>query len=306
MRLLITGAGGFLGREIARQAAAHPGVAALRLTDLDPCPVAPGIEWMAGDLRHPEFRARALSDVDVVIHLVACLGGAAEADPLAARETNIDVPLAMIEALRPRKIARLVFASSVAVLGPDLPDPVIDATPVAPVMLYGAHKAMIETALACETRNRRLDGVSLRPSGVIARDGLGEGLKSAFLSRLFWAMRRGEDISLPVGEDSRTWLASVSNVAANFLHAALRDGLSPAEPVTLPALAPRFGDLVSALHEAFPNSRSRVTYAPDAEAVRLFGSMPDLSTENAERAGFSRDASLAALIAGSFPDLEEP
>ena len=99
MRLVITGAAGFLGSEIARQAKADPRVSAVRLVDLAASSEQSGQEWLLGDLRDPGTRARILDGADTVIHLAATMGGAAEADPVAARETNIDVPLAMIEAL---------------------------------------------------------------------------------------------------------------------------------------------------------------------------------------------------------------
>lgn len=303
MKLALTGAGGFLGSEIVRQARADPRIEQLRLTDIA-VPDAPvGAAVFEGDLRDPALLAALLDGADGVIHLAAMLGGAAEADPVAAREINIDVPLQMIETLRGGH-TRLVFASSVAVLGPDLPDPVTDATPAQPVLLYGAHKTMIETALACEARAGRLDAVSLRPAGIVARDGVDAALKSAFLSRLFWAVRRGEDITLPVGPDHRTWLASITTTARNFLHAAL-GGPMPVDPVTLPALSPRFGDLVAALKQEFPGSAARVTFSPDADIVRLFGEMPAIETDRALAAGFERDTTLSNLIRGAMPGLED-
>lgn len=298
MKLVITGAGGFLGSEIARQARLDPRVTALRLVDT--APLAPeGAEVVTGDLRDPVMLRAALDGVDAVIHLAAVLGGAAERRPILAREVNVDVPLAMIEALRGSQV-RLVFASSIAVLAADMADPVTDDAAVSPVMLYGAHKAMIETALSCEARNGRLSAVSLRPSGIVARDGVDASLKSAFLSRVFWAVKRGEDITLPVPAEGRTWLASVAMTARNFLHAALIDRPLPADPVTLPALAPSFGDLVEALHQRFAQSPAHVSFAPEPEATRLFGAFPALRTPRADAAGFTRDPNLAALIDGAL------
>src|SRR5579871_1125513 len=43
---------------------------------------------------------------------------------------------------------RLVFASTIAVCSQPMPDPVTDETPLAPDMLYGAQKLMMEVALS--------------------------------------------------------------------------------------------------------------------------------------------------------------
>ena len=305
MKLAVTGANGFLGTEIARLAAQDPVVTSLRLTDISLPETVNDAEAISGDLRDPSTLARVLDGADAVIHLAAILGSAAEQDPVLARQINVDVVMQMIETLR-RSGCRLVFASSVAVLGPNLPSIVTDDTPTQPTMVYGAHKAMIETALSCEARNGLLDAVSLRPAGIVARDGLDAALKTAFLSRLFWAVKRSEDITLPIEPDGQTWLASVTNVARNFLHAALCQSPLPVDPVTLPALAPRFDDLVAALQKRFPNGRANVTYAPDPDTIRLFGRMPKLDTPRAFEAGFSSDADLHALIDGAMPKENTP
>ena len=303
MRLVITGAGGFLGAEIVRQAMAGDRFGELVLADRGPIAIAPrqGVRVLTGDLLDPDLLAAVLDGADAVIHLAAVLGGAAEQNPSLARRVNVDLPLTMIERLR-ETAARFVFASSIAVLGAPLPDPVGDDTPLAPVMLYGAHKAMIEKALAQAARRGWLEAVSLRPAGIVARDGLDASLKSAFLSRLFWSVARGEDVVLPVSRPDRTWLASVSNVAGNFLHAVDTADVADGTALTLPALAVTFGELADALRRRFPHSRSRIDHAPDAQTRELFGKFPPLETPAADAAGFSRDRDVDALIANALGD----
>ncbi len=296
MRQAIIGAGGFVGRRVAARAAGQG--LELVLNDLGPLPDIAGAA---------QVRARVCDGVDSVIHLAAILGGAAESDPALARRVNVDATLDLFDHLRAQNPGtRVVFASTIAVFGKPMPDPVTDATPTAPSMLYGAQKLMIEVALSHLARRGWLDGISLRPSGVMARDGADAGLKSAFLSRLFWCMARGEDITLPVAEDSRTWLTSVDSVAANFLHAATAPDLGPDRALTLPALSLTFGELVAALRRRFPASPSRITFAPDPATVALFGSYPRLETAGADALGwitFAPDPATVALF-GSYPRLE--
>jgi D-erythronate 2-dehydrogenase len=299
MRVVITGAGGFLGRRVAHLLAADPRVTALRLVDHAGLPDLPGAERLIGDLADPDLTARAIAGADAVIHLAAIPGGAAEADPALAHLVNIDATMALIGALRGRGV-RFVFASTVAVLGDALPPLVDDDTPPAPRLIYGAQKAMVETWLATLARRGDLDGVALRPAGIVARDGTDAGLKTAFLSRVFHALRRGEDITLPVSPDATTWLASVENVARNFVHAALMADLGPRRVLTLPALTLRLDALVAALQSEFPVSAARVTHAPDPAIMTAFGRQPPLLTPAAEALGFARDADARALVRAAF------
>lgn len=299
MKIAVIGAGGFVGAHVSKILMDLPGISSLSLVDH----MAPGLDLPAkarffqGDFSDSTLRDAALEGADAVICLAAILGGAAEQDYALARRVNVDATLDLIEALKDRAPqTRFVFASTVAAYAKPLPDPVTDATPLGPSMVYGAQKVMIEVALSNFAARGWLDAVSLRPSGVMARDGADAALKTAFMSRLFWCVKRGEDITLPVAEDSRTWLTSIDNVARNFIHAARLPELGANRAFTLPALSLRFGELVAALKRRFPDSPSQISYAPDPDILALFGSYPELRTETADRLGFTRDENADALV----------
>lgn len=295
----VIGAGGFVGQRVVRCLLDDPRVASVRAFDRS-LP-ASGADRIEGDLTDPNARARAIDGTDAVIHLAAILGGAAESDPQLARKVNIDATLDLIDELSAMgSHMRFVFASTVAAYGPTMPDPVTDATPLAPTLLYGAQKVMVEVALSQLAVRGRLDAVSLRVAGVMARDGADAALKTAFMSRLFFAVQRSENITLPVAKDSRTWMTSVDTVAQCFVRAALLDDLGTNRAFTLPALCLSFGELTAALFDRFPDSAARVTYAPDPGTVAMFGCFPDLITETADRLGFARDADADALVARAF------
>lgn len=299
MRVAVIGAGGFLGLRICERLCAMPNITQVRMLDrfLPSSFKSSKAVLVTGDFARPEARA-AIDGADAVIFLAAILGGAAEMDYALARRVNIDATLDLIDHLKATAPAtRFVFASTIAAYAKPLPDPVTDATPLGPHMVYGAQKVMIEVALSNFAARGWLDAVSLRPSAIVARDGADAALKSAFLSRLFWSVKRGEDICLPVAEASRTWLASVDNVAQNFIHATQIADLGKNRAFTLPALSLTFGELVEALKRRYPDSPSTVRFEPDAETVALFGSYPGLQTETADRLGFTRDSDADALVA---------
>lgn len=299
MKIAVIGAGGFVGSHVTKKLCSLEEISAISLVDR----VAPQMDlpnqarFYAGDFADSSLRKAALDGADAVICLASILGGAAEQNYALARRINVDATMDLIDELKdtaPK--TRFVFASTVAAYAKPLPNPVTDETPLGPTMVYGAQKVMIEVALSNFAAKGWLDAVSLRPSGVMARDGADAALKTAFMSRLFWCVQRNEDITLPVAPDSRTWLASVDNVASNFVHGALVPELGANRAFTLPALALSFGELVEALKRRFPESRSKINFEPDAEIVSLFGSYPELETKTADSLGFEKDQNADALV----------
>ncbi len=302
MKIAVIGAGGFVGVRVAARLVEDPAIEAIALLDRAPfsAPNDRRAKSLVGDFGDPAARDAALDGADAVILLAAILGGAAETHYALSRRVNVGAVLDLFEHLRARAPGtRLVFASTIAVYSQPMPDPVTDETPFAPVMVYGAQKLMMEVALSNFAARGWLDGVSLRPAGVVARDGADAALKSAFMSRLFWSVKRGEDVTLPVAPESRAWMSSIETVASNFIHAAKLPEIGPNRAFTLPALSPTFREIVEALKRRIPGSRSKIAFAPDPEVVALFGAYPRLETATADRLGFRRDADVDALVANA-------
>jgi len=245
MKITVIGAGGFVGSQVINALKELSVVSEIRALDRAPLASGPKISAFRGDFSDQILRDSAVDRADAVICLASILGGAAEADYALARRVNVDATLDLIDHLKATAPGcRFVFASTIAAYGKPLPDPVTDATLLGPTMVYGAQKVMLEVALSNFAARGWLDSVSLRPSGVMARDGADAALKSAFMSRLFYCVKRDEDIVMPVATESQTWSESVKNVAKNFVHAAMLPDLGATRAFTLPALAMTYGELV--------------------------------------------------------------
>lgn len=299
MRIIITGAGGFVGRHLVTRLADHDIVALDHVAG--GIPELPRVTPVVGDLCDSRVLERAFADgCDAVIHLATVPGGAAEQDPALAKEVNVDATMALAAAAAAAgSKPRFVFASSIAVFGDPLPEKVDDSTPLAPKMYYGAHKAMMEDWLATLTRRGAIEGLSVRLSGVIARPKGPSGMKSAFLSDVFHAFVAGDSFVMPVSADATCWLTSVECAAANFVHALDADiGNAPGSfALTLPALRVRIGDLVAELASQFGGDADAVSYAPDAALEAGFGAQPPFTTEAALSLGFDNDGDVATLVA---------
>lgn len=115
MRVLVTGAGGFLGRAVvaAVARAGHEAVAMVRPASAGGA-TAPGVEQVAGDLRQPGPWREAL-DVDAVVHCAAAFGD------LASQLAGTVLATENLLAALPPRARRFVHVSSLSVYDFDAP-----------------------------------------------------------------------------------------------------------------------------------------------------------------------------------------
>lgn len=307
MRVMITGAGGFIGRALV-EALLKEGIHEVVAVDsvAAPCPALGDTTWLVGDISNPGFVAHIFAQpCDALLHLATVPGGAAEENRSLAQRVNLDATLALLEAMRTNPTPpRVVFASSIAVYG-DLADTLVnDDTPTAPHMIYGAQKAMAETWIATLARRGEIDGLSLslRLPGIIARPRAPSGMKSAFMSNLFHAAKAGETFTSPVSPEASMWLMSRSCAVQNFRHALTLDeaGLPASRAVTLPNVRVSMQELVAAVARGAGCAQDFVHYAPDDALEVAFGRQPPHALSRAVELGFGDDGSIDQLVANAF------
>ena len=298
MRIVITGAGGFVGGHVLEELTEHQ-IVALD-TNLGHITEASNITKIEGDLRDPAtLRDTFKQGCDAVIHLATVPGGAAEINPDLAKSVNIDATIALIDmAAKTGACPRFVFASSIAVFGKLPPTPVIDDAPAQPTMLYGAHKLMMENWIATQTRRGAIEGISLRLPGIVARPRSPSGMKSAFLSNLFHTLRNGEDFTIPVSQDATTWLCSVQTAAKNLAIAVTKEKTTTSDdrPILAPCQRVKMYDLEQEIRRQLGKPSSIIRYAQDEKLQSIFGEHPEVKTPQARILGFIEDADLAALV----------
>lgn len=323
MRVLITGAEGFIGRALAArlQARSEIGSCAVRSLNLLDTQFPPGrsdagmVRYFRGSIADKKPISDAWGDeIDIVFHLASIPGGAAEQNYALSRDVNIHGTIALLEAAKSqteigKRAPLFVFASTIAVFGSPLSGLINDNSALNPQMTYGSQKLIGETLVADFSRRKWLDGRSLRLAGVLARPPAATGQLSAFLSDIIRELSNGRRFVCPMSPSATTWAASIHNVVDNLIHAAALDetSISGHRTITLPALRFSIAQLVDAIAASHGESvRDCVQYKPDTTIETLFGRYPLLETRFAESVGFRHDGDLATLVRRAVEPSADP
>jgi len=209
MKVLVTGATGFVGTTLCRALAAAG--CAVRRAVRAAGATNPAEDTIAvGELGPQTMWSRALDGVDAVVHLVARTHVMRDAapDPLAEyRRVNVFATAALARAAAAAGVRRLIFVSSIKVNGEQTAGaPFTEADAPRPQDAYGLSKWEAEQMLSQIAGTGGLEGVVLRPPLLY-----GPGVKGNFLA-LLRAIDRG--IPLPVASvQNRRSLLNVDDFA---------------------------------------------------------------------------------------------
>ncbi len=314
MEVLITGGAGFLGTKLARALLAKGTLAGpdgtqqpiTRITLLDRV-AAQGFDdarivAVEGDVADPAVMARVLTpQVSSVFHLAAVVSGEAEADFELGMRINLDATRLLLEQARKNgNRPRVVFTSTVAVFGGELPEKVIDTTPATPQGSYGSQKAMCELLVSDFTRKGFIDGRSLRLPTISVRPGKANKAASSFASGIIREPLNGVVSECPVPPDTKVWVLSPRCTIKNLVHAHELDGAAFARKgaVNLPGLTTTVGEMVAAMGRVAGEDKVKLVHWKEDEAVmKLVRTWPgDFVTERAEAMGFVHDASFDDVV----------
>lgn len=306
MRVMVTGANGFVGRELVRQLL-NSGelrgerIEALLLVDqqLEELPDDRRLRRHLGSVTDAALLRRVLADgIDVVFHLVSIPGGAAETQYELGYQVNLQASLELLNLLRNAdRPPVFVYASSVAVYGEELPARMDEQYAPAPQLAYGTHKLMVETALTDLARRGDVDGRALRLPGIVARPRAKNGLRSAFMSDLLHAYQAGDEYCCPVSPEATCWWMSAHCCVSNLLHAAELKDLGAVRVWQLPVLHLSIAKVLDALAATVGAANGqRISFEPDSGLERLFGCYPPIRTPQAKALGFRHDGTASALL----------
>ena len=310
MKILITGGAGFLGKRWVARLLARADIDEIVLVDVAPADglTDPRVRTVAGDIADPTLMA-SLVDARTagVFHLAAVVSGQAEADFELGMRINLDASRLLLDLCRQRgHKPRVVFTSSVAVYGGDLPDVVTDDLALRPASSYGTQKAIAELLLADYSRRGFVDGRVLRLPTVSVRPGLPNKAASSFASGIIREPLNGEDAVCPVAPETRLWLLSPRRAIDCLIHGfdLDADALGRQRAINLPGITVTAGEMVASLRRvAGEEVASRVHWERDAAIERIVGTWPGAwNAARAETLGFKGDANFEQVVRAYIAD----
>ena len=313
MKILITGGAGFLGTRLARALLGRgelAGCAIGQLVLVDQfAPVAdlcadPRVRVATGDLLaiSPELAGEIFH---AVFHLAAATSSECEANFDLGMRSNLDATRVLLDLLRASGACpRFVFASSVAVFGGTLQEPlpqvITDTTAPLPQSSYGSQKFICEQMVADYSRKGFIDGRVARLMTVAVRPGRPNGAASSFLSSIVREPLHGEAAVCPVPREMRVALASPASTVGGLIGTAEADRqlISGYRAVNMPGLTVSVGEMLDTLETVGGTAaRALIRFEADADITRIVGGWPSsFDSALASRLGLVPDVSFQSIV----------
>jgi D-erythronate 2-dehydrogenase len=321
MRIVITGGGGFLGYRLAKALLARGTLVAADATAqkinqivlLDaafpPDAVKDArLELVTGDVSNAKTLTDVVTpDTSSVFHLAAVVSGAAEADFSLGMRVNLEGTKLLLERCRQcARPPRVVYASSVAAFGGDLPKVLDDSTTPAPQTSYGTQKVIGEYLISDYSRRGFIAGRSLRLPTIVVRSGKPNAAASSFASGIVREPLNGVVSECPVAAQTGIWLLSPKRVVEAFIHAhelpAEKWGAQGA--VNLPGITASVAEVARALKRIAGGAvAKRIVFKPDARIQAIVRTWPvRFKTPRALALGFRADDSIETVIRDYITD----
>lgn len=320
MHIVITGGAGFLGSHLAHQLLIRGKLTdnhghqqtITRITLLDVVPAHgfddPRIESVSGDISDSTVIDRVITkDTQSIFHLAAIVSGQAEEDFDLGMKINFDATRLILD--RARALGnkpRVVFTSSVAVYGGDLPTKVPDNIQLMPQGSYGAQKAMSELLINDYSRKGYIDGRALRMPTISVRPGAPNKAASSFASGIIREPLAGQKAICPVSPDTRLWVLSPRKAIETLIHGheINASDFGKERFVAVCGLSVTVREMVDALAQvAGKQVCDLIEWKEDPGITRLVNTWPgNFEATRAKAMGFTADDNYASIIKAHIED----
>ena len=315
MKVVITGGVGFLGRKLAERLLADGRLNGQTIDQLVLFDRMAGntffdnarVLTVVGDLTDPDQVTGVVADADAVFHLGAVVSGEAEQDLDLGLSVNLDGTRNVLQACRSgRRNPLLVFSSSIAAYGGDLPATIDDTTPLTPATSYGVQKVAGELMVMDFTRRGLIDGRTVRLPTIVVRPGKPNRAASGFASGIAREPLSGVDFACPVTPESSMVILSPRRAIDAFVWVAglADEKLGHDRSVLLPGITVTMAEMVEAVRRAGGDeAANRISFQHDPAIQSIVDGWPRaIVARRAGRLGFEGDATIDDVIAAFVAD----
>lgn len=315
MKIVITGGAGFLGKKLARRilqqgtlagpSGAAKSVGELLLFDVGkasgPGLDDPRVRAVEGDIANFATVQSIMQGAATVFHFAAVVSAGAEADFDLGYRVNLDGTRNVLEACRALGTnPRVVFTSSLAAYGGDLPPEVTDDTPLTPQTSYGAQKSIGEFLIRDYTRKGFLRGTAIRLPTICVRTGLPNKAASTWASSVVREPLTGVDVVCPVTPQTPMVVLSPRKTVEAFLraHDMPADAFGPGRTMLLNGIRVTAKDLEQAVGRHAGNRKvGKVVWQHDPAIQKICDGWPQgIDSKRARAMGFATDADLDEVV----------
>jgi nucleoside-diphosphate-sugar epimerase len=307
MKVLISGAGGFVGQILAKKLIETSTATSLILADVREPPnptTSKDVQCVAADLTDLKAAESLIAQgPDAVYILHGIMSSGAEVNLELGLSVNFDSVRQLLDVIRTKRPGiKVVFTSSCAVFGRKAVQNTATETDVVPMpeSSYGTQKLMIEFLVNDYSRRGLIDGRSVRLPTVFVRAGAPTAAASSFVSGIVREPVQGKASELPVDPSIGIWLTSPRTLAANLVHAikAPAEKFGHFRQVLLPGYTATSAEILEALEKvAGKGVRDLVSEKRDEKIQRIVLSWPGgYDTARAMELGFEDDVGLEQTI----------
>ena len=316
MKVVVTGGAGFIGGYVVRELLKRENIIGksgkfeqieqLIIVDImkprEDILADPRVHFVTQDISDPDVLKNLIDHkTSSFFHFGAVLTSAAEDNFDLAMRVNVHSMMALLEVLRSLpNTPRLIFASSIATYGGELPEVVDENTAQRPQSTYGTSKAISELLINDYTRRGFIDGRALRVPFVIIRPK--DTLKgvSNFPARIIREPMKGIDVLCPLSPESRIVAVSPNRLAEAcvLIHDLPGEAIGHDRTINIPSISLTLGEMVETLQRIYGDRPlGKITWDIDQNLQKLVDSWPrHLNSHRANALGIRGDDTFEDII----------
>jgi nucleoside-diphosphate-sugar epimerase len=288
MAIVVTGGGGYIGRWLANELGTR-GERVIAVDRLAPDPAwEPRLPadtiFVEGDVGDRDLLIETCrrESVSAIIHLAGIVTMGCERDPDLGMKVNLGGTHNALEAARLNNVPRFVFASTISVYGPDVPQPITEDVPALPLTWYGQSKIMAEQLGLYYQRRYGVDFRAARMAAIVGSfRNAASGSATMYTSLILERAALGQPYAIDVGEDAATPVCYVKDAARALATLALAPS-APRRIYNIGTARASAVELVEVARRRVPDADLTFAPEPALAAVARISYHWDLSIKAAE------------------------